>query len=169
MTLILDQTHPLEPRITGIRCDRCAAEIRDAIDLGEVLHIRLRAGYGSSWGDGNNVEADLCDACCHELLSPFAAVTPSSEFLAGKFATGFDSLRASPQPLVQAVKQSASAGETPKKTDLVRRIATWLIFQTRLYFVPAQVLLAPIWNAFRSFARAVEFEALKLRIKYGKE
>ncbi len=88
MSLILDRSTPGMPRIAAVRCDRCKAVIHDPIDLGEVLHIRLHAGFGSAWGDGSLVSADLCDACGHALLQPFATVEPDHDALRGPVVTG---------------------------------------------------------------------------------
>ena len=89
MPLILDRTEADSCRIVGVVCSCCLREIRDDIELGEVIHIRLRAGYGSAWEDGNIVEVDLCDECGHSLLKPHANVFPSSELLRGQVVGGF--------------------------------------------------------------------------------
>lgn len=119
MTLIINNECPGDPTIAGVVCDRCKGEVRDSIELGEVLHILLHAGFGSEWGDGNIVECDLCDACAHALLGAFAAVSPSSERYSGHVATALDlrsflgvvvdsSDRATSQSAVQSAERSLS-------------------------------------------------------------
>jgi len=93
MSLVLDRSRPDSPRVVGVVCDCCQAEFRDDIDIHEVVHLRLHAGYGSAWGDGNAVELDLCDSCGHRMFAPFAHVMPSAEILSGHVAHGFDPRR----------------------------------------------------------------------------
>jgi hypothetical protein len=81
MSIIHSTTQPTT--IEAVVCDACKIEVRDPIAMGEVLHVRLIAGFGSEWGDGNRVEIDLCDACAHRHLSEFARVEPSDERLPG--------------------------------------------------------------------------------------
>lgn len=50
-----------EPFTKRIRCDRCGhiSELGDA-EFQETVCIDLKAGYGSIFGDGNDVQVDLC-------------------------------------------------------------------------------------------------------------
>lgn len=67
--------------IDTIECDRCHKVIKsDSIEnhfaLQETFSIDIKCGYGSkTWGDLHRVEADLCEQCIYELISPFARVS----------------------------------------------------------------------------------------------
>lgn len=54
----------LESFTKQIRCDRCGrlAEQGD-LEFPETTCIDLKAGYGSIFGDGNEVQIDLCQHC----------------------------------------------------------------------------------------------------------
>jgi hypothetical protein len=58
--------------VTAIVCDVCKKEI-DAYDLevGEVVFIRHSCGYLSIFGDGSNLELDICQACFNTLLGKY--------------------------------------------------------------------------------------------------
>ena len=54
-------------------CDRCGKKITPD-DIGEwegKYPIRFTGGYGSVFGDEEQIECDLCQACLHELIGPF--------------------------------------------------------------------------------------------------
>lgn len=66
-----------------VTCDRCHREMApNAQDCEhqERVAIRFRAGYNSVFGDGNLVEADLCQHCVKELLGPWLRVTVDDPF-----------------------------------------------------------------------------------------
>lgn len=65
--------------VTAVVCDRCGTTVREPLELQECVRVSLRPGYGSIWGDGNHVEADLCQACGHELFASFARVSEEPE------------------------------------------------------------------------------------------
>ena len=54
-------------------CDRCEKNITsdDFVEWEEKYVIRFTGGYGSVFGDGDQIECDLCQACLHELIGPF--------------------------------------------------------------------------------------------------
>lgn len=52
-------------------CDRCKKEITDNIDLQEIYSIRFTGGYGSVFGDEEDVSCDLCQDCLKELIGDF--------------------------------------------------------------------------------------------------
>lgn len=54
--------------IVGIVCDKCKKEFSDLLELQEFHHIRFTGGYGSAFGDGMNVECDICQSCLHEMI-----------------------------------------------------------------------------------------------------
>lgn len=52
-------------------CDRCGrTSDTDGLDheFHEFVSISHKAGYGSIFGDGNSVEADLCQHCIRDVL-----------------------------------------------------------------------------------------------------
>jgi len=54
-------------------CDRCGKSITpdNFIEWEEKQVIRFTGGYGSVFGDGAQVECDLCQSCFYELVGPF--------------------------------------------------------------------------------------------------
>lgn len=59
-------------------CDRCGREAdRDGTDseFHEFTSIQYRAGYGSVFGDGKQVEVDLCQHCIKDTLGAWLRVT----------------------------------------------------------------------------------------------
>lgn len=59
-----------------IRCDRCGrlSELGD-VEFHESASIELKAGYGSIFGDGNDVQVDLCQHCLKDTLGPWLRVS----------------------------------------------------------------------------------------------
>lgn len=168
MSLIFGQSGPDASRIVGVVCDCCNAELRDDIDIHEVVHLRLHAGYGSAWGDGNTVDVDLCDACGHRTLAPYARVVPSAEALPGHVAHGFD-----PRQIGAALLASPGGRVDPVTDGLAPTLRTpsawaWISYQTLRYFIPARVLLSPLLGAFRGFFQAIEREDQALRLRFGR-
>jgi hypothetical protein len=66
-------------------CDKCGREAtplgghrgEDGYEFQEFLFIRFRGGYGSVFGDGNDVECDICQHCLKELLGDYMRVSDS--------------------------------------------------------------------------------------------
>jgi hypothetical protein len=58
-------------------CDRCGRVIRtsDYVEDQERISIDFTAGYGSVFGDGNRVQADLCQHCVRKVLGRWLRVT----------------------------------------------------------------------------------------------
>lgn len=64
-------------------CDRCHREMYpDSKDIEhqERTAIRFRAGYGSVFGDGNLVEADICQHCLQEVFGKYLRITEDDPF-----------------------------------------------------------------------------------------
>lgn len=64
-------------------CDRCHRKmVPDDTDCEhqERIAIRFRGGYGSSFGDGNLVEADICQHCLQEVLGKYLRITEDDPF-----------------------------------------------------------------------------------------
>ena len=58
-------------------CDRCQKVVtpEDVVEWQEWFHWSTTGGFGSAFGDGTEVEIDLCQACTKLVLGPFARVT----------------------------------------------------------------------------------------------
>ncbi|MCZ8158449.1 MAG: hypothetical protein O9256_00900 [Rhizobiaceae bacterium] len=167
MTLLINTERPGDPTIEGVSCDRCKSEVRDSIELGEVLHIRLHAGCGSEWGDGNIVECDLCDACGHALLSAFAAVMPSSERYRGHVVTALD-LRSFLSMVVDHSDGTALCAVLPSEEgSLWQKLSVRIAFEVRRFLLPAKHLLTPLWCRLKRLNAAIEAEERMLRRIYG--
>lgn len=50
-------------------CDRCTREAgHEDLEFAEFLSFANRGGYGSVFGDGSEIEIDLCQHCLKEVL-----------------------------------------------------------------------------------------------------
>lgn len=57
-------------------CDRCKTPYTCRVEMGEFLCIDTQAGYASVFGDGNQVQLDLCQYCQMEVLGDWIRITP---------------------------------------------------------------------------------------------
>lgn len=64
-----------QPFTREICCDRCGrqAALGDP-EFEEMLCIELKAGYASVFGDGNDVQVDLCQHCLKSVLGPWLRI-----------------------------------------------------------------------------------------------
>ena len=63
-----------------IRCERCGKETeRGELGFAEMTSIGFDAGYDSIFGDGNRVEADLCETCLRDTLGAWLRVRTQDE------------------------------------------------------------------------------------------
>ncbi|MGB7421128.1 MAG: hypothetical protein WA917_04575 [Comamonas sp.] len=71
----------LESFTVQIQCDRCDVLAEDGeVDFSEMASIHIKAGYGSIFGDGNDVQVDLCQHCLKLALGQWLRVTnPAQE------------------------------------------------------------------------------------------
>ncbi len=67
-------------KITALVCDGCGsqANIGD-YEFHEFISINQRCGYGSIHGDGNNIEADLCQQCFADMCGDMLKVTEETD------------------------------------------------------------------------------------------
>ena len=58
--------------ISSVKCDKCGKEY-DAGDfeVQEFHHISFCGGYASVFGDGTQVECDICQNCLFEMIGEF--------------------------------------------------------------------------------------------------
>ena len=62
---------------TSFACDRCGKEISsvtDAMESQEARHISFVGGPTSVFGEGKQVEADICQTCLKKLIRDFCRV-----------------------------------------------------------------------------------------------
>ncbi|MCK2127811.1 hypothetical protein MX652_14070 [Thauera aromatica] len=69
------KTLPIPTRVCI--CDRCGRVMPpdDHDEYQERLSIDFRAGYGSVFGDGNQVQLDLCQHCVRKVLGRWLRVS----------------------------------------------------------------------------------------------
>lgn len=69
-----------QPFVYQLRCDRCGAEAQHDVDNGfnNFVSVGFDASRGSSMGDGNRIDLDLCHGCLKETLGPWLRVSQSS-------------------------------------------------------------------------------------------
>lgn len=67
-------------KLTSMVCDGCGLEAsKDAdYEFQEFITINHRCGYGSIHGDGNKIEADLCQKCFADMCGDTLRVTDES-------------------------------------------------------------------------------------------
>lgn len=67
----------IEQRVVSITCDRCETKIDadDIYEFQEIVSIKIEAGYGSIFGDGNIYELDVCQKCVKETLGEHMRLT----------------------------------------------------------------------------------------------
>lgn len=111
-----------------IRCDRCGrlSEHGD-VEFHEAVSIDLKAGYGSVFGDGNEVQIDLCQHCLKLTLGRWLRVVEPGQharalghFLdlfdhdrhGGEFPTAADRSFVAPEDMPLQERQSIDV-ETP--------------------------------------------------------
>lgn len=62
-----------ESFVKQIRCDRLSQF--GEVEFHECISIDLKAGYASIFGDGNDVQIDLCQHCLRAVLGPWLRVS----------------------------------------------------------------------------------------------
>ncbi len=159
-------TESLNPELLVVICDRCHVQLYDSVELGEVLHIRLRAGYGSEWGDGNVVELDLCDACAHGLLSPHARVSLSADELPGHFGVGLAQRHRMPCRTQKALAGLLCQRPPALPNQGLRGAWAWVLYQIGRTLIPLRLCLRPARNIYADMKERWAFEEWALRAAY---
>jgi hypothetical protein len=59
--------------VSGFTCDCCQKliSVDDGVGHQEALHINFVGGYESVFGDGTQVQCDLCQECILKILGKF--------------------------------------------------------------------------------------------------
>lgn len=56
----------------SVTCDKCNTTFDiDDFDIQEFHHIEFTGGYSSIFGDGNEIDADFCQSCLHEIIKDY--------------------------------------------------------------------------------------------------
>ena len=73
MSIIKEEIEDVREIITGFNCNKCDRTYGkdDIVEMQEALIWQMSAGYGSLWGDGNNVQVVLCQKCAVEVVGPY--------------------------------------------------------------------------------------------------
>jgi hypothetical protein len=60
-------------KVIAVICDKCKNEIpkNDSFEYQECYRISFQGGYGSIFGDSDEIECDLCQHCLMELIKPY--------------------------------------------------------------------------------------------------
>lgn len=60
----------LEPKyeVVSMICDKCKKEYLDEMEIQEFLKIHIFGGFASVFGDGIEIESDICQYCLKEWL-----------------------------------------------------------------------------------------------------
>lgn len=65
-----------QDRLDVIKCDVCKrAEDADSIEAHSFVSISDQCGYGSVFGDGHQIDLDMCQYCAKEILSAHIRVS----------------------------------------------------------------------------------------------
>jgi len=57
-----------------ITCDVCGNDIETIVDSQEALYINFVGGYGSLFGDGARVRAEICQKCLKDVLGNYLRI-----------------------------------------------------------------------------------------------
>jgi hypothetical protein len=60
---------------TKVECDVCKKIYNDMFEVQEFIHISIKGGYCSVFGDGNDVEIDICQHCFKEKFADHLRIT----------------------------------------------------------------------------------------------
>jgi hypothetical protein len=66
-------------RMTSVTCDVCKKNYKfegcEYLEAQEFHSIEFEGGYSSVFGDGNLVQADICQHCLEDLLGDYLRIT----------------------------------------------------------------------------------------------
>lgn len=61
--------------VVSMICDKCKKEYSDELEIQEFLKIHIFGGFASVFGDGIEIESDICQYCLKEYLGDSYRVT----------------------------------------------------------------------------------------------
>ena len=69
----------IDLEVSEIKCDICGNTYstdvgQDVFEAQEFLQISFKGGYGSIFGDGSEVECEICQHCLKEKMGEFLRV-----------------------------------------------------------------------------------------------
>jgi hypothetical protein len=76
-----------QTKINSITCDVCGTTYDDVFEMQEFFCFSITAGYGSIFGDMNQVELDMCQHCTKLKLGEHLRIT---EFEYPEFTDSWD-------------------------------------------------------------------------------
>lgn len=68
--------------VETITCDCCKQEFdtkKDFLEIQEMHHISFVGGFGSVFGDNNEVKCDLCQKCLDKLVGKYLRINSESD------------------------------------------------------------------------------------------
>ena len=77
MSRIFEKYTDIPLRLWSATCDKCGRRAcieNDPMELQEFLHWEHDCSYESIFGDGSDLEIDLCQYCVAEILEPYMMV-----------------------------------------------------------------------------------------------
>lgn len=67
--------------IEKVICDRCKKDLtKDVLERQEMMNYRNVGGYSAVFGDGMNIELDMCQHCVKEVLGAWIRVSKFQQF-----------------------------------------------------------------------------------------
>ena len=63
-------------QLTELRCDVCGVDIfQDELEMQEAFFLYKVGGYNSVFGDGREIDIDICQYCLKDKLGEYCTVT----------------------------------------------------------------------------------------------
>lgn len=154
----------VEPKavVYEIVCDRCGKEVqRDGGDFELTTSIGFQAGYASIFGDGNQVDIDLCEPCLRDTLGTWLRVTTPDTSLAHMLEKFKLEVHGGEFP----------SGQLPRRADVAdppRAVAHQAMNETSGYpdFSSPTGLMALVEQIVRESGNPVDFDAMKWTAKW---
>ncbi|MBY0233460.1 MAG: hypothetical protein K2W93_00660 [Burkholderiaceae bacterium] len=139
-----------ESFVKQIRCDRCGrlAEVSEG-EFQEFVSIDLKAGYASIFGDGRDVQLDLCQHCLKTALGAWLRVSDADDRLrqlkerllqfdphrhGGEFPTVADFSLQEPEDLPPQDRRSLNS--PLKRRHRIAQVCRIMRHGTQLFFTP---------------------------------
>lgn len=161
-----------ESFVKQIRCDRCGSlcELGE-VEFHEFVSIDLKAGYASIFGDGNDIQVDLCQCCLRLTLGPWLRVSgpAANQVLMQEKLNRFDPFRHGGEFPTDAAESFQKPEDLPVQerpalnASLV--LSQWLVPASRLIGRSMRLFFAPLTGSIRGIRQ--EYRRLA-RIEYAR-